>query len=141
MMTTSKEIIAMLREDWPEIQINWLADARFVLPSIEEVEKLLPLSKVRNLRFDGELADCDDYALELHAWVKRYRRGLSDSLPPGERYHWAFGEVLGTCFRGVEQIHSINICVAEEGIFFIEPQTYEVWKGSPQRDNPLMIKM
>lgn len=136
MNKTSSELRGLLRGIWPGIQIVWMPDTVYTIPTISEVEKAIVLSGVAKKKFDGELWDCDDYSLSLNAFIKEMQR-----TKEGAQYHWAFGEVFGTKFRRVDELHTINICVAEEGIYFIEPQTYDIWQGESVADNPLMVKM
>ena len=137
MIKTSTELIAQLRDLWPDIQFNWLADRGYEIPLIAEIESLLPDSGISSIRFNGELMDCDDYALLLNAWIKRYRiENFSN-----ENHHWAFGEVFCSRVNRVDYLHSLNICVAQEGVFLIEPQTYEVRLGHPIKDQVLLVKI
>ncbi len=133
---SANDIRVRLRNLWPAVGFLWLPDEIYTPPAIDEVVSILPFSGVAKKKFDGELFDCDDYSLSMNAFVHEYRR-----TQQGANYQWSFGEVFGTKFRRVEQPHTINICVAIEGVFFIEPQTYEIWPGSRENDQPLIIKI
>jgi len=65
MQITSNDIRTALRAIWPKIQFIWLQDRIFIKPSIKDVEGFVIGSEVFKLRFNGELMDCDDYALCL----------------------------------------------------------------------------
>jgi hypothetical protein len=84
--------------------------------------------------------DCDDYALLLNAYVKRQRIDISDSLSAEDNFHLAFGEAFGDNVRGGDTPHTLNICVAQEGVFLIEPQTCEYWQPT-NNDSILIAKM
>lgn len=139
MQITSSEIRTILRETWPGIQFIWLQDRTYIKPSIKEIESLLIASGVSKLRFNGELMDCDDYALLANAHVKRSRIDMGDSLSAEESFHYSFGEAFGDHIRGMET-HTANICLAQEGLFLIEPQTYEYWHPT-RNDSILLSKM
>lgn len=138
---TSEQIRKVVRAVWPNIGFIWLADTIYLRPPIATIEGLLVASKVHDLKFNGELMDCDDYALQANAFVKRNRIELSDTLPMDENYHLAFGEAFGPMVRGLETPHTLNICVAEEGVFLVEPQTYEYWHPQQGLDEILLMKM
>ena len=137
MQQTSKNVIKLIRTLWPGLQLAWVPDTEYVIPSIADVQASIESSGINKLRFNGELMDCDDYALQLHAWIKMDRILHA----PQEEFHWAFGEAFGNMFRRVEEIHTLNICVAIEGVYLIEPQTYDIWKADPKEDNVFTIKM
>jgi hypothetical protein len=141
MLKTSAEVIGVIRGVWPGIQFNWLPDGTYLLPKLAEVEALVVQSRVAAIQFNGELMDCDDYALLLHSFVKRHRISLSESLSAAESYHWAFGEAFGRKLNRIETPHSVNIFLAEEGLYLLEPQTYETWKASAANDDVLIVKM
>ena len=140
MLISSNDIRTALRGIWPKLQFIWLPDTIYIKPTIKEIEDLIIKSGVFKLRFNGELMDCDDYALLENAYVKRNRIDISDNLPANESYHFAFGEAFGSMVRGLDTPHTLNICIAQEGIFLIEPQTCEYWQPTIN-DNILIIKM
>ena len=139
MQITSNEIRTALRGIWPKIQFIWLQDRIYIKPSIKEVEGFIIASEVFKLRFNGELMDCDDYSLLLNAYVKRQRIDMGDTLSAEDNFHLAFGEAFGDEIRGIEN-HTVNICVAQEGVFLIEPQTCEYWQPT-NNDSILLVKM
>jgi len=139
MLITSSDIRTILRKVWPEIQFIWLQDKTYVKPLIKDIEDLVIKSEIFKLRFNGELMDCDDYALLENAYVKRRRIDISDSLSANDSFHVTFGEAFGDSIKGLEN-HTLNICIAQEGVFLIEPQTCESWQPT-KNDNILIVKM
>ncbi len=140
MQIAASDIRTLLRTIWPDIQFIWMQDRIYVKPSINQVEGFLVDSGVNKLRSNGELMDCDDYALLLNAYIKRTRIDEADDLPPEDNFHFSFGEAFGPIVRGVETPHTLNICVAQEGVFLIEPQTYDYWQPTTN-DSILIVKM
>lgn len=141
MQTTSEQIRKALRGVWPNIQFVWLQDRIYIMPSISVIEGILLSSGICALRFNGELMDCDDYALLANAHVKRQRIDVSDSLTSEDNFHFSFGEAFGDLVRGQETPHTCNVVLAQEGLFLIEPQTYEYWEPKVGLDNILIVKM
>ena len=135
MQIKASEIREIIKAQWPDIQFVWMQDRFYDKPSIKGIEGLLISSGVAKLRPDGELMDCDDYALLANAYIKKF---CIDT--PTAKFQVSFGEAFGTRFRGVDNIHTLNICLAQEGLFLIEPQTYEYWQPS-KKDSILIVKM
>ena len=141
MQKTSNEIRTTLRGIWPNLQFIWMPDGSYMIPKIEELMQIVYVSQISKLRFNGELMDCDEYALLLNASVKRQRIDTSANILAEENFHWSFGEAFGDKFNRLEEPHTLCVCVAQEGIYLIEPQTYEYWVTNPKNDNVLIIKM
>jgi hypothetical protein len=118
-----------------------MQDGFYMLPRIEELMQMVYISQISKLKFNGELMDCDDYSLLLNASIKRQRIDISFDMPAEDSFHWSFGEAFGDKFNRVEELHTICVCAAQEGIYLIEPQTYEYWITNPKNDNVLIIKM
>ena len=141
MITSAETIRSIIRGELPDVQFIWMQDGNYIRPKMEEVVAAAIKSGVNHLRFNGELMDCDDYALLLNASIKRTRIDLGDSLSADGSYHWSFGEAFGIKFNGLEEDHTLCVCVAEEGVFLLEPQTYDYWSPRPGKDSVLIIKM
>ena len=97
---------------------------------MDEVLALAAQSGVKETPMRGEAFDCDDYALQLHAFVKRHASVL-----------WAFGEATGSRFKNIHEPHTLNICWAEDGVYLLEPQTYAIWTADPKHDWVMAIKL
>ena len=125
------EVKSILTRVWPALTETWFFDNNYYLPKYEELAKLVAVSEVRKERPTGEGFDYDDFALQLHAEIKRNRHN-----PP-----WAFGEAFGNRFKGWPKLHMLNICVCPEGPVLIEPQTGEIWTPNPSTDNVLFVRV
>jgi len=141
MQISAEDLRAKFKTTWPEIKFVWMQDGFYMLPKIEELMQMVYLSQISKLKFNGELMDCDDYSLLLNASIKRQRIDISFDMPAEDSFHWAFGEAFGDKFNRVDETHTLCICAAQEGIYLIEPQTYEYWITNPKNDNVLIIKM
>ena len=129
MLITSKQIKKRLFRLFPELTVPWLRDEAYELPSLEQVKEFLKRSKVNEYHFVDEVFDCDDFALQLHAEVKR-------------EFHWAFGEAFGDRFNGEEKLHNSNIFMADNyEIYLVEPQTDKIWLAVRGQDNILIVGM
>jgi len=133
MIVDYKEIIKSIRKMWPKIYLPWLPDSKYFITDINTVIESLMKSGVKDYENQGEVFDCDDFALQANAYIKRNER--SDGVP------WAFGEALGDKYKGREMIHTLNICYTTDGFYFIEPQGYYFWKADSNNDNVLMVKI
>lgn len=125
----SKVIKKKLLKVFPNLEVPWLRDKEYELPLLSDVEEFVKDSKVDEYHFIGEDFDCDDFALQLHAEVKR-------------KHHWAFGEAFGDKINGIPILHNLNIFISSNGnVYLLEPQTDEIWKAVKGQDNILIIGM
>jgi hypothetical protein len=76
-----------------------------------------------------DLADCDDYALQMHAYVKRTRPT------------WSFGEACAKKVRDIKGIHSLNITLTTKGVYLVEPQIQGMWLAESKHDDIFFVKM
>ena len=143
MKVKSEEVRAKLKALWPNLRHVWLFDQDYWLPFRADVEAALAESKVDRMRFLPSVADCDDFALQLHADIKRVRSFMAacGQIPREQWAPWAFGETMGRRFAGSPRVHAINICVTSESVLLIEPQKDAIWEAHPERDDPFFVKM
>ena len=135
MTATASEIRAEIRDLWPEIALLWLPDGTYERPAIADVIAALQASGVATIEKRGELWDCDDYALAANYHIKRF------CLATGAQHPWAFGEAFCSKLKGREMSHTLNICYAQDGLWFIEPQGYHHWIANKERDHVETVKM
>ena len=114
-----EEVIRKLCGVWPNLNTGCLqiADAYYVLPTRNELEKLLFDSSITSKQYKKEVRDCDDFALLLHADVILSR--YCEELP------WAFGQI----WYQDKKIggHAINLCITyDNGMLLIEPQNVKI---------------
>lgn len=129
---TMAEVFQILIEYWPKINPHdiKLADGMYVCPTRAEVEKILFDSKIDEMIYKAEIADCDNFAVLLYAYVlrKRYEDYNAGLLPRDGLYSLTFGEIWYK--DPIQGSHAINIAITSDaGILFIEPQTDRVWKA------------
>lgn len=137
MIATSAEIRAAIRELWPDIQKGrlWLPDGTYERPKIEDAISALEVSGIRSIEKNGEVWDCDDYALAANYFIKRRVQAIRSEHP------WAFGEAFCSKLKGREMAHTLNILYAPDGIWLIEPQGYHHWHADRRLDHVETVKM
>lgn len=128
-----------LQKLWSDLTMIWPTDPIYEPMTLILLREVVQACSIAHMEFAGTVWDCDNFALQLHATVQKYqynqmKKGAASKIP------WAFGECLGTMFRGREEDHAINICITDEGIYLIEPQTNEIWKANKREDNPFFVK-
>ena len=147
MLALSADIMMKACNFWPGMRLYeglWIADVEYYLPERKEIEIALRHNQTNFRKFIDELWDCDDFALLLNAQIKvqRAEKAREGQILQDEWFPWAFGECWGTKFQGKKYKHAINICFTrDEGILLIEPQTDEIWKANPKRDQVYFIKI
>jgi hypothetical protein len=141
MIISAEAIREIVRSTCPSVQFIWMQDGFYVQPKLSDALAAATASGIAHLRFNGELMDCDDYALLLNAYMKKRRIDLGDSIPASESFHWAFGEAFGNRFNGLDEEHTLNIMLAEDGLLLLEPQTYVHWTPTQNKDSVLIVKM
>ena len=125
MFISAKEVRQRLKGIWPNLKNIWLFDKQYELPTKDQIEDFID-----GHYFDAPVhADCDDYALQLHAYVKR------------KRPQWAFGEATGKKIRDIKAVHSLNIAITETKVYLIEPQLEGLWLADSKLDDIFFVKM
>ena len=109
---TSRELRKRLYKKWPSLR-PWIFDRKYETISRLKLKQLLYENRIDKKKYVKDSFDCDDFALQLHAAIKR-------------KGNYAFGEVHGT-FRGNSTYHAVNICICKHCIVLIEPQTDKIW--------------
>ena len=138
MKIKSEQIRMILQTQWPHLTFIWPTDPEYETLTLKKLKAVVKKCSVSGLSYKGNVWDCDNFALQLHAKVQlsQYDEVIADM---GSKTPWAFGEVMGTKFRGRVEDHVINICLTDKGIYLIEPQTDEIWKAS-KKDSPFFVK-
>ncbi|GAF71563.1 unnamed protein product, partial [marine sediment metagenome] len=87
---SAESIRNVLWRVYPDLRHIWLVDRVFELPNEDDVRTLTTGAGIRTL----DLEDCDDYALQMHAYARlRHEK-------------WAFGEVIGYLSEGpLDTVH------------------------------------
>ena len=136
-MVSYKEIKGRIQKLWPDCKNVWLSDLEYEYPvNIDIVKAVISQDHTDRLRFRNYTFDCDDFALQLAASVSRHV-----GMDSGIGAPWPFGRVKGRRFRHMGENHDCNICLLEDMIYIIEPQTDEVFEASATKDKPFFIGM
>jgi len=97
-----------------------IPDSEYYLTPMEDVKRLVERDKIDRREYASEVGDCDDFAFLLkaafirHAWDEGKRRAPH-----------SVGIIWGMLPHG----HAINwVLTRQEGLYFIEPQTDEIFK-------------
>lgn len=142
MIKTHTDIRNSLIRLWPSLNQIWLRDPAYFTPTHEELLLLLDQTITKDRPLVTHIADCDDFALQLHAEVSRLRYDyIREHLPPKEqRLPWPFGEASGLRFRGRDINHTINICLTTDGIYLIDATNQNLcWKAESGQDELFFI--
>lgn len=139
MNITSEQLRMVLQNKWSNLFMIWPTDPVSKQMSLSLLKDVVEACSVAHLDFTGTVWDCDNFALQLHAKVQKYQY---DQLKTGKAGNvpWAFGECMGTKFKGRTEDHAINISLTDEGIYLVEPQTNEIWKADKTKDSPFFVK-
>lgn len=135
-MVSYKEIKSRVQKLWPDCKNIWLSDNEYYYPVFDQVNVAIAADHTERLSFRNYLFDCDDYALQLSASISKY---VGQYLTPPAP--WPFGQITGRKFNGKKDSHTCCICVLEERVLLIEPQTDFIWDASTDRDDPYFIKV
>lgn len=127
-MISSEHIRMMLKNNWSKLKFIWLTDSQYILMNFNELITIVKACSVKHFSAKGEVWDCDNYALQLHARVQAYQYDLIKSGMKSMSNSWAFGECIGFDNDVFSSgVHAINIAITDKGIIFIEPQEDRVW--------------
>lgn len=120
---TSDRITSILRSVWPYAPSAWLTSRKYQLPTSEQIRATVLESGVRDLeRRDGS-GECDFFALQMHAAIRRQSYLLYNDDAP-----WPVGQCLGTRMDfSPAPVHACNIVIRDDHrVLLIEPQTYQM---------------
>jgi len=135
MIVSSGEARNRLETSCQKAKFIWLVDNSFyAFESENELGDLLTKTSIADEDFVQNKFDCDDFALLLHANVKRQGRELNGNS------NYACGETFVSKRSGIKEPHNLNICLVGNDTYLVEPQTNEFWKIG-KGDTPLLIKM
>jgi hypothetical protein len=145
MKITADEIRAKVTSIWPDLEYIWLWDKAFWMPPLGAVEGALKTSNVPTMQFIESFCDCDDFALQFVAEVrrKRYMQWASGKLPQDHQFPISIGRAFGDMFRGISKVHMANICLCQEGVYMLDatPGERRIWEAKPENDNLIYVDM
>ena len=128
MIITVQQIENMLTDIWPGLNQVWCFDQEYVYPTLEDIKQFVAKNSMDISDIKAENPDCDDFALQLHAKVKRF-------------HNWSFGEAFCNKVAGWSVLHNLNICVCQEGVFLIDPKPNRIWQADTTNDNILWVRI
>lgn len=124
----SSEIKKILKEVFPDVRVPWCTATEYDLVDMEWLAGFLKKNQIDTAPFIDKKQECEWFALQLHADVKKQR-------------HCFFGEAFGDGFRIIDEPHNLNICVGtDERVYCVSPQTDRIWLAKKGRDNVLLYK-
>ena len=134
-MVSYNEIRGRIKKLWPNCKNVWLSDLEYEYPaSIDVVKAIISRDHTDRIRFRNYTSDCDDFALQLSASVSRHV-----GMEPSIERPWPFGRVKGRSFQHISENHECNICLTENEIYIIEPQSDEVFTASGVEDKLFFV--
>jgi hypothetical protein len=123
-----REIQIALQSIWPDLNQIWCFDKEYVAVTSHEVTTFLndggwfPISEI-----EATNPDCDDFAVQQFAKVKRH-------------FNWPFGEVFASKIHGWSVLHSLNICICQDGVILIDPKPHMIWQPDITKDNVIWAR-
>lgn len=124
-----KDIQSKLKNIWPHLDQIWCFDQEYIEISIQGVEDFLNDGGWFSLsEITSPDVDCDDFALQQHAKVKRH-------------FNWPFGESFANKVRGWSSLHSLNICVCKDGVILVDSKQRTIWQPINMQDNILWVRL
>lgn len=138
MIVDYKEVRSRIRAVWPNLKYIWLSDKEYEYPKMHHLLDALNRDHTERVEFRNYKSDCDDYSIQLRASVSKFF-GTDDrwSRP------WPFGGVKGSSFSWNINpgAHECCICLLENDILLIEPQTDTVYNINSDKDKPFKVEM
>jgi hypothetical protein len=123
MIIKANKVRAELKDTIPKLSQIWLMDTVYESLSLSDLKAIVKARSVKGFKFIPDVWDCDNFALQLHARVRRLQYDLIKAYPrPERRYPWLFCEGVG--LHSTQGVHAVNIALTSDaGIQYIEPQT------------------
>ena len=127
----SEEIRGILKQTWPDLTDDriWPRDPEYKTLTISKLEEIIKACSVKDQYeyIEGGF-DCDDFALQFKAAVRRYQYDEEiRNTDETNMVSWAIAECLGMRFKGQDGNHNPNLSITDQGVIIIEPQTDEYW--------------
>jgi hypothetical protein len=139
---SDKKVREMISVACPHARFIWLTDREYILPKLSEVKEMIADSKITHMTYIANIQECEEFALQLHAEIKRKRgaQAADGKIPSKEWKSWAIGECFAIKVGNVRAAHNLNIVACEEGVFLIEPQTKQISRMDPNKDTILLVR-
>ena len=130
-----------LKTNWTNLRFIWLTDPAYVVMDFDNLVTVVKACSVKHFSAMGEIWDCDNYALQLHAKVQAYQYDLIKKNMKDMSNSWAFGECIGID-DGIftSGVHAVNIAITDKGVALIEPQEARVWLAAKDEMSLFFVK-
>jgi len=149
---TAKEVKRLYGQAFPYLVSPPECKDRFYeLYSVEVTKDLLlkRCQRHKQIKFENEIADCDDYVLQAYAefkwyWSKTSKDGSiveKDNFSRMYDYHTAVGMGFGIKFRGRMVKHSVMTVLATEGMYIYDAVSREMYVTNINQDILLHVSM
>jgi hypothetical protein len=148
MQISNRDLRGALKEVWPSLRHIWLFDRVYNVPTVAKLKSTCNLIKdvtislsnrevhIEDLHNVGEVWDCDDISMLAAALVKLVAKEKGAQLPQ------PFGRAMGNEFRGMQILHSLNICYTQDGVYFVDYDDWgRIWKADPENDNIFFVSI
>lgn len=117
----------------------WFFDRGYFLPSIAHLKTFCEEIKTHELMEGlwniGDVWDCDDFSILASALIRLKVKEVSDVPYP-------FGRAMGNEFRGMPILHSLNICMCQEGVYFIDyDDGGRIWQADSENDSIFFVSV
>ena len=149
MLIKSKFLRRKIREVWPDLSLQKITpwDPIYWLISEKTIGDLIDKSNVSGMDFIPQFNDCDNFALQFQAEVRRKRylayktAQKGGDIPEELRYPVAVAIAWGSMWRGMSKNHVANLFVCREGIYLADltPMEKRYWKADSSNDKILNI--
>ena len=136
-----------LLSTWPNLKHVWFSDRTYWTPSMEEFRTAVLEQNVRDIKLRPRVMECEEFALLLRADLVRWAlkqieeiEATGEPIPDSLNHSWAVGRARGMNMQSAPtaKSHDLLVAVLQEGIYLLEPQTYQIWKAteSAKRTQP-----
>jgi len=140
-IVTSEQVRLILKDNQANLKYIWLTDPAYIQLDFDNLVAVVKACSVKGFHAMGELWDCDNYALQLHARVQAYQYDLVKKGMLNTQNSWAFGECIGID-DGIftSGVHAVNIAITDKGVALIEPQEDRVWLAAKDEMSLFFVK-
>lgn len=127
----SKMTAWKIKRKFPAGCLVFLADESYSVYGLGDLMQVIKLDRFKELRYEKELRDCDDFTWAL--------MGLVKSVLPGSAFGMLWMDVLKDD-GSIDYRHSCCCCINPEGLlYYVEPQTGLMFSPDKKRFRPFMV--
>jgi len=120
-----------LKRKFPADCLVFTADESYGLYDLGDLMQVIKLDRFKELKYEKERRDCDDYTWAL--------MGLVKSILPGAAFGLLWMDVLKED-GSLDYKHSCCCCVSPDGsLYYVEPQTGTLFSPDKKKYKPYMV--